>query len=208
MRSHFLPPTLLAQSRIHKKPVTGGLTERPRCGLKADGRSWTEFTNGVSVLQPVLSTSQSCLSHRYIPRYFRLCPGVTIRLSPSATSLLIGGANLQIDFPGVEPDLPKACIIAKISQSARAVAAYYGKFPVSSARIQIVVTTGEHGVLHGTTWGDRDGFPAVTRLFMGQHTAQQRTRYRLDRNPRAGSHGPCIPAGFAALAGRRYRDLC
>ena len=91
----------------------------------------------------------------------------------SATSLQIGGANLQIEFAGAEPDLPKASIIAKINQSAQAVAAYYGKFPVSSARIQIAVTTGDHGVLHGTTWGDRDGFPAVTRLFMGQHTAQR-----------------------------------
>ena len=91
----------------------------------------------------------------------------------SVTSLQIGGAILQIEFAGTEPDLPKASIIAKINQSAQAVAAYYGKFPVSSARIQIAVTTGEHGVLHGTTWGDRDGFPAVTRLFMGQHTAQR-----------------------------------
>jgi hypothetical protein len=88
----------------------------------------------------------------------------------SATSLLIGGATLQIEFSGTAPDLPKASIIAKINQDARAVAAYYGKFPISSARIQIAVATGEHGVLHGTTWGDRDGFPAVTRLFMGQHT--------------------------------------
>lgn len=91
----------------------------------------------------------------------------------SVTSLQIGGAILQIEFAGTEPDLPKASIIAKINQSAQAVAAYYGKFPVSSARIQIAVTIGGHGVLHGTTWGDRDGFPAVTRLFMGQHTAQR-----------------------------------
>jgi predicted metalloprotease with PDZ domain len=91
----------------------------------------------------------------------------------SATSLQIGGANLQIEFAGAEPDLPKASIIAKINQSAQAVAAYYGKFPVSSARIKIEVTTGEDGVLHGTTWGARDGFPAVTRLFMGQHTTRQ-----------------------------------
>jgi hypothetical protein len=28
-------------------------------------------------------------------------------------------------------------------------------------------------MLHGTTWGNRDGFPAVTRLRLGQHTTQQ-----------------------------------
>jgi len=63
--------------------------------------------------------------------------------------------------------------MAKISRAARAVAAYYGRFPVSSARIVIVVAAGDHGVLRGTTWGRRDGFPAVTRLTIGQHTTQQ-----------------------------------
>jgi hypothetical protein len=89
---------------------------------------------------------------------------------PSSTSLQIGGANLQIDFTGVEPDVSKSLIILKISKSAQAVAAYYGRFPVSSARILVVVTAGEHGVLHGTTWGSRDGYSAVTRLIIGQHT--------------------------------------
>ena len=37
----------------------------------------------------------------------------------------------------------------------------------------IVVAAGEHGILRGTTWGKRDGFPAVTRLVIGQHTTQQ-----------------------------------
>jgi hypothetical protein len=91
----------------------------------------------------------------------------------SATSLQIGGANLQIEFAGTEPDLPRASFLANISRSAQAVANYYGKFPVSSARIQIAVATGGHGVLRGTTWGDRDGFPAVTRLVVGQHTTEQ-----------------------------------
>ena len=73
----------------------------------------------------------------------------------SAPSLQLGVADLQIDFTGIEPDLPKAYIVAKISNAAQAVAAYYGRFPVSSAHIVIVVATGEHGVLRGTTWGKR-----------------------------------------------------
>ena len=85
----------------------------------------------------------------------------------------MGVTHLQIDFTGIEPDLPKACIIAKVNNAARAVAAYYGRFPVSSARIVIVVAAGEHGILRGTTWGKRDGFPAVTRLVIGRHTTQQ-----------------------------------
>jgi hypothetical protein len=91
----------------------------------------------------------------------------------SAPPLQIGGASLQIEFAGTGPDLPKTYIIANISKAAQAVATYYGRFPVSSARIQIVVATGEHGVLRGTTWGSKDGFPAVSRLIVGQHTTQQ-----------------------------------
>jgi predicted metalloprotease with PDZ domain len=90
-----------------------------------------------------------------------------------ASLLQAGGANLQIEFAGVEPDLPKACIIAKISRSAQAVATFYGRFPVSSARMLIVVADGAQGVLRGTTWGSRDGFPAVTRLVIGQHATQE-----------------------------------
>jgi hypothetical protein len=90
-----------------------------------------------------------------------------------ATLLQAGGANLQIEFAGVEPDLPKSCILSKISKSAQTVAAFYGRFPVSSVRILIVVSAGEHGVLRGTTWGSRDGFPAVTRVIIGQHTTAQ-----------------------------------
>jgi hypothetical protein len=90
----------------------------------------------------------------------------------------MAGANLQIDFLGVEPDLPRTCIITEISQAARAVATYYGRFPVSSARILVVVAAGEHGVLHGTTWGRKDGYPALTRLVVGQDT----TRHELETN--------------------------
>jgi hypothetical protein len=39
-----------------------------------------------------------------------------------ATTLQIGGANLHIDFAGVEPNLPRGCIVAEISQVAKAVA--------------------------------------------------------------------------------------
>jgi hypothetical protein len=123
------------------------------------------------------STSQFSIAARTISSCFLMLlilPAHPARLSStSATSIQIGGADLKIDFTGVDPDLPRTCIIAKINRAAQAVAAYYGRFPVSSARIVIVVAAGEHGVLRGTTWGSRDGFPAVTRLIIGQHTTQQ-----------------------------------
>jgi hypothetical protein len=54
-------------------------------------------------------------------------------------------ADLQIDFTGIEPDLPKAYIVAKVNNAAGAVAAYYGRFPVSSGRIVIVVAARNMG---------------------------------------------------------------
>lgn len=103
--------------------------------------------------------------------------GFEMRKSP-ATTLQISGASLHIEFAGVVPDLPRACIVAEISQAAQAVATYYGRFPVSSARIVVVVVAGKHGVLHGTTWGREDGYPALTRLVVGQDT----TLHELETN--------------------------
>ncbi len=53
--------------------------------------------------------------------------------------------------------------------SAQAVAAYYGEFPVSRALVVIEPVSGGSHDIHGTTWGGVSGFPAVTRIRMGQH---------------------------------------
>jgi len=47
------------------------------------------------------------------------------------------------------------------------------KFPVARARVPVVPIADERGVLTGTTWGDVDGFPAFTRMRLGQHTTEQ-----------------------------------
>lgn len=83
-----------------------------------------------------------------------------------------GGRPMQIDLEGVLPDLPLSAIEQHIQRAAQAVAIYYGRFPVSRARIEVVVAGGQDGVLQGTTWGNRGGFPAQTRLRIGQHTTQ------------------------------------
>jgi hypothetical protein len=93
-------------------------------------------------------------------------------------TLHTGGAELRVDFKGVEPDLPKTAITGQIDKAAQAVTVYYKKFPVASAHIVIVIEPGQHGMLQGTTWGARDGFAAVTRLRIGEHTTQQ----ELDAN--------------------------
>jgi hypothetical protein len=64
----------------------------------------------------------------------------------------VGGSRLQIDLEGPTPDLPKGAIEERIRRAAQAIAVYYGHFPVSSARIVVLVSPGQDGMLQGTTW--------------------------------------------------------
>ncbi len=93
--------------------------------------------------------------------------------SSSQSLLKVGGASLQVDLQGPASDLPRTAIEEHIRQAAGAVSVYYGRFPISSARIVILISNGRDGMLQGTTWGDKDGFPAMTRLRLGQHTTAQ-----------------------------------
>jgi len=92
--------------------------------------------------------------------------------SPVASSTIIhlGGGSIQVDFAPGDLDLRHDEVLAWISTAAKAVGGYYGQFPVARARILIVPVASESGVLTGTTWGDVGGFPAFTRMRLGQHT--------------------------------------
>jgi hypothetical protein len=85
----------------------------------------------------------------------------------------MGGASIQIDFSSGEIDLPEPDIVQWITNAARAVSTYYGRYPVPRERILIMFVEGRSGVGGGTTWGDVAGFPAFTRIHVGQHTTQQ-----------------------------------
>lgn len=90
----------------------------------------------------------------------------------SSQSFRIGGATLQVDFAPGTLDLPAAQILQWVKNAASAVATYYGRFPVPRDRILIVPRSDASGVGHGTTWGDVGGFPAFTRISVGEHTTQ------------------------------------
>lgn len=81
-----------------------------------------------------------------------------------------GGAAIQIDFAPGPLDLGRGPVVQWVQTAARAVSAYYGRFPVPRARVLIVPAAGRRGVLSGTTWGAVDGFPAFTRMRLGEHT--------------------------------------
>lgn len=82
----------------------------------------------------------------------------------------IGRSKLQVVLSGAVPDLPQEALTLYVRGAAQAVFHYYGSFPVDSAQIQILVVQGREGVLQGTTWGNRNGFPAMIRMRIGQHT--------------------------------------
>ena len=92
--------------------------------------------------------------------------------SPVASSqtFTIAGSTLQVDFAPGSLDLPTPQIMQWVKNAATAVATYYGRFPVPRDRILIVPIEDRHGVLQGTSWGDVGGFPAFTRMRLGQHT--------------------------------------
>jgi hypothetical protein len=80
-----------------------------------------------------------------------------------------------VDFIAGDLDLSDDIITKRIEMAAHAVVMYYGRFPVPRVRILIVPMAGRGGV-HGTTWGDVGGWPAFTRIGLGQHiTAQELT---------------------------------
>ena len=85
----------------------------------------------------------------------------------------VDGSNLQVDFAAGTLEVSREKIVERVQTAARAVAGYYGKFPVARVRILILPVAGRHGVLQGTTWGDRDGFPAFVRLRIGESTTPQ-----------------------------------
>ena len=91
----------------------------------------------------------------------------------SSRMLAIGGASIQLDFGPGNVDLAPERIITWVANAAQSVSVYYGRFPVGRDRILVEFDPGGRGVRHGTTWGGVGGFPAFTRIHLGEHTTQQ-----------------------------------
>jgi len=89
----------------------------------------------------------------------------------SSRTLQIGGASIQLDFGPGTTDLPPDRIVQWVENAANPVTTYYGKFPVPRDRILVQFVPGS-GVGHGTTWGGVGGFPAFTRIHVGEGSTQ------------------------------------
>jgi hypothetical protein len=96
------------------------------------------------------------------------------RSTSSATAdsarLQLGGSTIEIRFGPGEFDLPRQSIIAWVSKAAKAVAHYYGVFPVPFARVRVNSSERRSGAFGGVTFGSD---PPFTRIFVGQHTTSQ-----------------------------------
>jgi hypothetical protein len=88
----------------------------------------------------------------------------------SSRTIHVGGAAIQVDFGQGDFDLSPDVLLQWIENAAQAVSIYYGRFPVSRERILVVSAADRSGVGGGTTWGGVGGFPAFTRIHVGQHT--------------------------------------
>jgi len=83
-----------------------------------------------------------------------------------------GGTTLVVEIAAGSLDLGPDPIMSHVDKAAKAVTAYYGKFPIVGARVLVVPVADDRGVLQGTTWGAVRGWPAFTRVRIGQHTTQ------------------------------------
>ena len=86
----------------------------------------------------------------------------------SAQDLIVGGAKLHVAFAPGDFTLPKERLLAWIEKSAKAVATYYGRFPVASARVLIVPIEGR-GARGGQAFGYRG---AAVRLLVGRASTE------------------------------------
>lgn len=89
-----------------------------------------------------------------------------------ATRLALPGGELIVAFAPGTLELPRERVLDWVGSSARAVSAYYGKFPAASARLLIVPRAGQ-GVSSGKAWNFRT--PAL-RIAMGEQATEEHLR--------------------------------
>jgi hypothetical protein len=80
--------------------------------------------------------------------------------------LEIGGGEIDVAIAPGQLDLPHEPLLDWIATSARAVTAYYGRFPVARVRVLVIPASGR-GIRSGTTYGYRG---AAIKVAVGRET--------------------------------------
>jgi len=84
--------------------------------------------------------------------------------------ITMGKSLIEVSLPVAGLDLAPTSLMAWITVAARAVTAYYGKFPTPNASVTVRSIENRAGVLNGATYG---GDPPHTRMGVGQHTTKR-----------------------------------
>lgn len=93
--------------------------------------------------------------------------GIVPAFVDDATQVSVGNATINVSFSAGELDLPRQSIFAWVSKAAKAVACYYGVFPVPVMRVRVIPSETGNGPFGGTTWGNH---PPFTSYLHRRHT--------------------------------------
>jgi hypothetical protein len=95
-----------------------------------------------------------------------LLPGAALsqaRADDAPSILKIGGATIQVTIGSDPFDVPRQAMVDWVSTAARAVAWYFGRFPVANAKVTIVMAEGRRGgKIDGVTFGEGGAHSSVT----------------------------------------------
>ncbi len=98
-----------------------------------------------------------------------LAPSAVNAAKPTSNiaTLKVGGGIIDISVEAGPCDLSSADLVQWVTEAARAVTSYFGRFPVQRAHVEIKIVEGKRGVLRGTSFGE-DG--VLSRMAVGQHS--------------------------------------
>ena len=89
------------------------------------------------------------------------------RLQSSRYFLKIGQSDIEVDIRLQPSPLQVDGVLAWVRRAAESVTTYYGRFPVQRVRVSVAQIEDSDESIHGTTWGDIDGFQGVSRMTLG-----------------------------------------
>lgn len=94
-------------------------------------------------------------------------PGINtvLRASDLPVRLEIGGATIDVSFDSDQFDLDRTTLLDWVMQSARAATTYFGRFPVTHARVRILLSQHQR-ISNGMSFGE---LGARCRISVGQH---------------------------------------
>ena len=100
-----------------------------------------------------------------------LAGACALRAAPNPTMerLKAGQSVIDIEISDGPLDIGRPAIVEWVHKAVRAVEAYYGRFPVPAARMEVQVVEGRASVFNGVTWGR---VPALTKISVGEHITQ------------------------------------